>query len=591
MTDKKSKIRIILFILIVVLSLSRIIYLFVTEKSGLHSDEIWSYGLANSYYEPYIYTDADETELHNLNEWISGETFKNYITVQDDQRFNYPSVNYNMSKDMHPPLFFFILHTICSFFPNTYSLWYGFVINVVLFVIIMIYIFRLSKLLTNNDYFALAFTAYFGFCDGVLNLFEFIRMYALSTTIFTALMFYMLRLIKSGNIKKNVPFIAITIFLGAYTHHFFVIAAGAFALFASLYFLFRKKFKILFINGFSMLGAVGLSVLVFPATIPHLFSDAGDIYQRKMPSYFFSVKTCLRCCLFELFGIPISRVRSMLTSYIIAAVILLLAIFIPILFLFRRSEWVKKNIFMLPKRVWRYLKRHNKTSLVFCLICLLTSITVIFVVAKTVNTFAMEDHTDRYLFIIFPALALAVCYIIYEFLLIIIKKHKWIPKTIFALILSLFVVVATTLNGCIYFFNQKTEDTVEMEKVVADSNVILVVSREWTITCYPQYLMNCEKVYATSYLVCDKVPERVKSNIGKLDNDKPVYLVFIATCLYDDYEAPSEVTVDNLGYAAYGVDRQKMLDLFKEFPVTEKFEFVGDDNVFGEQVIIYKIRD
>ena len=592
MRSNKKASSIIIFILITVVALGRIIYIFAFEKSGMHSDEIWSFGLANSYYEPYIYTDADETELHNLDEWVSGDLFKNYITVQEDQRFNYASVNYNMSKDMHPPLFFFILHTICSFFPNAYSLWYGFVINIVAFILMMIFAFRLAKLMTNSDFFALAFIAYFAICDGVLNMFEFVRMYALSTAIFTAFLFYTLRLMKTKEIKRNVPFIALCVFLGAYTHHFFVIAAGAFALFVSVYFLCKKKFKVLFINGFSMLAAVGLSVVIFPATIPHLFSDAGDIYSSTtMPPYWFSIKACIKFCISELFGASISPYETMTSSYIFVAVVLLLAIILPILFLLRKNEWVIKNIFLFPKRVFNFLKRRNKTSLCFSLICLTTTLVVILVVAKTVNVLEMGSYTDRYLFIIYPALSLSICYILYELLLSLIRKHKWIPKTLFCLILAVFVVVGTMRNDCRYLFNQKTENTIEMDEVVKDSNVILVVSRGWTITCYPQYFMNCDKVYATTYFACDNNAEEVKANIDKLNSDKPVYLVFITGCLYDDYEKPSELTLDNIDYVNYGVDKQKMLDLFNSFSVTEKFDFLGDDNVFGEQVAIYKLRD
>ena len=254
MSDKTNKSKIIiisLIVLIIILTFVRITYIFAFEKDSFHSDEIWSFGLANSNYEPYIYADDDKAILKNFNEWSTGETYRDYLTVQEDERFNYSSIIYNQDKDVHPPLYYMILHTICSFFPNTYSLWYGYIINAVSFVVLMVFAYRLAKLMTNSKFFALSFIAYLGLCDGIVNLFTFVRMYTMSTAIFMAFLFYMLRLMKTKNIAKNVPWLVFLVFLGAYTHHFYLVAVGIFTALVSLYFLFSKIFlEVLFVHFF-----------------------------------------------------------------------------------------------------------------------------------------------------------------------------------------------------------------------------------------------------------------------------------------------------------------------------------------------------
>ena len=94
-------------------ALFRLLYLF-SLRDGHHVDETWSYGFANSYYYPYIYGSMEEGEWENVGEWITGETFKDYITVSENQRFSFDSVIYNKQLDLGPALYALVLHFICS---------------------------------------------------------------------------------------------------------------------------------------------------------------------------------------------------------------------------------------------------------------------------------------------------------------------------------------------------------------------------------------------------------------------------------------------------------------------------------------------
>ena len=44
----------IILCLVILAGICRFSYGFFVEKQGTHSDEEWSFGLANSYYQPYI---------------------------------------------------------------------------------------------------------------------------------------------------------------------------------------------------------------------------------------------------------------------------------------------------------------------------------------------------------------------------------------------------------------------------------------------------------------------------------------------------------------------------------------------------------
>lgn len=588
---------IIILILIIILSLARITYVFAFEKHGVHSDEIWGYAHANSYYERYLYTTDDYKIVKNFNEWLDNDVFIDYITVQENERFAYDSIYYNLEHDLHVPLELMILHTICSFFPNSFSLWYGFVINMVSFVIMMIFAFRLAKEMTNSNFFALAFSAFYGFCDGTLNNFVFVRMYSMVTALFMALLFFTFRLMKTRKMKNNVPWMALCILLGALTHHYFLLASGALIFFVSIYFLLRKQFKILFINGFSMLGAVGVSLLIFPYTWSHLIHNVTEVKGGAsggsgMPPLYFSFKSCIHFTTSELFGITVSPYRTMTFLYIGAALILFVAVFGPILFLVRRNEWVQKNIFGFPKRLWNFYKNHSKTALVFSLACIATTVVVWFVTAKTVNVMFMELHTDRYLFVIFPALAIAAAYVVYELLIHIVKKPKFLAKSVFCVVLAVCVLAGNINFGCIYLFNVDS-DTVELHDVVKDSDVIIALSRNWTLNCYPQELTGVNSAFVTSFNFIEYYTDDIAEKIDANDDGKPLYLAINSGALYENYQHidQEDVNFDNLGYAMYGHDKDTIMNFFKELKVAQKFEYIGQDSIFQEIVDIYKLRD
>lgn len=129
--EKKKRINWISIVLgiMIALQLGMLLYSFQFHKEGCHSDELWSYGYANSYYQKDIYQN-EKGEAVNANEWVNGDVLRDYLTVNKGEQFKYDSVYQNQINDLSPPLHSMILHTICSFFPEQFSLWFSFSINI-----------------------------------------------------------------------------------------------------------------------------------------------------------------------------------------------------------------------------------------------------------------------------------------------------------------------------------------------------------------------------------------------------------------------------------------------------------------------------
>ena len=181
---KKQNIFNILFIIIVII-LSFLMLYFINQKEGFHEDEIFSYGSSNYKYdnvfqaaahmdsrnraiEKYIISDTIGQTIKNIiyyaknSEeygnviyeimsadkpiWKTPEDAKNYLSVTSDEIFSFVPIYYNQARDVHPPLFYFLVHIVSILFLNNFSKYIIFLINIIFFIGICILIRKILKL-------------------------------------------------------------------------------------------------------------------------------------------------------------------------------------------------------------------------------------------------------------------------------------------------------------------------------------------------------------------------------------------------------------------------------------------------------------
>ena len=146
---------------------------FAHNKKGYHSDELWSYGFACSSEGMNIHSERDKVTPKNMDKWVNSSVLHDYITIDKSEIFDYVSVYKNSADDYHPFLYFALLHFICSLFPGTFSMWYAYVINIIFFIIQQIFLFKLIKSLTDNSYWGIIGTFFFGLTTGAETLCSF----------------------------------------------------------------------------------------------------------------------------------------------------------------------------------------------------------------------------------------------------------------------------------------------------------------------------------------------------------------------------------------------------------------------------------
>lgn len=319
---------------------------FGCQKEGYHVDEIYSYGLANSEYLPFmhfgshdynvkewmmdygpgeslgdlfrnikkditilrdcgfewrnsiIYQDYMRAQANSADtrspSWLPGQAYRNYIAISETNRFNYASVYYNQRGDVHPPLYYMFLHTVCSVFQGIFSRWFGLGINIVFLLLALYVLYRMTRFHMGGFAVALAATAAYGLSCGLMTTAMYIRMYALMTLMVLCCCMVHLKIF-SEDFRfhgKNWILLALSVWGGYLTHYYFVIYALGIAAVFSAVMLFRRKWKSFLKYLLILAASATFGLCVWPFAIKHVFRGyrgsaamstllSGEYYQIK----------------------------------------------------------------------------------------------------------------------------------------------------------------------------------------------------------------------------------------------------------------------------------------------------------------------
>lgn len=585
----------ILLAVIIVLQILNVTLSFSIMKEGYHSDEMWSYGFANSFFEPFIYENDDGSPAMGV--WRDGSAFADYITVQKGEQFRIDSVWYNEIPDMHPPLYPAILHIICSFSPNTFSKYFAYLINFIAMAVGQVFLFRTASRLCRSDFLGMLVCLVWGFCTGFVNLNVYLRAYALITMLSIMLLFYHTRLyLSEGSFKGNMIKIGVIIIAGSLSHHYFLILAFPIAACFCFYYLFRREWKKMFGYAFSAAGSVLVSIALFPATIDHLMNGGANDTTRlenNMP-FIHGLRYAFSFIQEAFLGYQSSAYATSWYSYIVAALVIIIGISAPLCFLFRNEEWFKK----LSRKVIDGLKHFGKSFDFMLLFIVITIFFVLSMIAITVNMNTMSYFTDRYVFYVMPWAAIGAV-LIFKYIFGLIKPlFKYYKYVLSALCCA--ALVSSNLNCSLkYFFLHDTRGAGGIASTVNEnSRYIMLLEDSWLLTVYPYKLMGCDSFFPT--IVADY--HNYVDEIGSITPDKDTYLI-LSTEVLDSHSkifiekdpetaTKNGVTVNYNGDSIKGTDitEEKVIDKFENeiFP-GYKLQFVCSERAYGRMDHLFRI--
>lgn len=473
---------VLLYILLLV-----VLTIAISSKEDFHVDELLTYNLANddSWFEPedgISYRPANQAFLDAMT---SNGTFE-LDHVWEQQK-----------NDVHPPLYYILVHAICTLFPNSFSVWYAAVINV-LFAILTLHIFRkIVCLFINNIHVNYMISLAYIFSAGVISLSTFMRMYVMVMFWVTLFAYIILKNISKFRWEVFLELALITIG-GALTHYYFILYVFFMSAVIVIVLVFQKRIKEILMYLLSMIISGMISYFIFPPMLTHILgSGHSKIAVEKFTSANF----------LEQLKIFYDILNNNLFGGFGGIVVLAIMFFLCIVFVNTIKNKQMESLYN-SLEVQRYI------------LVIVPVLLYILFVSKTAS-----HNVDRYVSPIYAVLLAGIMCIMCRCVMKVITKEKY--SYIF-LAVVLCIMVSSSYSTCYweYLYISNKERISNAEEFGADADAICIYDKAWKINQYFLVISKCKSVtfYEYDELVEDREYDYLGGNIMffliGIDSDK-----------------------------------------------------------------------
>lgn len=261
---KKSTIIIALTIIILIQLLVR--FYVGVRKEYFHIDEAYSYSLMN--YDKIQITENEDF----YDTWHTKDYYKDYLSVNEDEKWDWKPVYENQKNDVHPPLYYLLLRIFASFTINEFTKWTGIILNMLIFVFSSIFIYLIGTKIFKNKKMALFSCLIVGLTLGALETTIYIRMYELANLFVLILTYLHIKLYNKDELEiKDLFAIGITALLSSLTHYYLIIYMAVLFIMFVVKYISKKQYKNLIKYASCFVIAAVLSIIIFPASLYHMF--------------------------------------------------------------------------------------------------------------------------------------------------------------------------------------------------------------------------------------------------------------------------------------------------------------------------------
>ena len=447
------------FIILTIVVLCGLMFYFIDQKQGFHEDEIFSYGSSNYKYDNvyrwFGYAEANQDILYNqvlkgniinrinnlirykndIDSFTKDETLSkeiptwrykdealDYLAIQKEDIFNYFSVYQNQARDVHPPLFYYLVHFISTFFYNCFTKYIIFTLNLIFFICTLLVIKKIMESLNHKELVIPTMILY-GASMGCISTVMFQRMYMMVTFFSILYLYFIIKFIKDDFKIKDKFWFILTIILGFLTQYYFCIYIVLIFIILSIYLITTKNYKKWL--DFFMLHVISavIGLVIYPFAIEDIFFSYRGIGNSEVKT-----KTFIECL--QYYGDQLIKLFGLQNIIYLIIICLIIAVIHNV----NKKEIIKNklNIFVI----------------------FLPIILFIIIISK-IAPFLGENYTSRYMMLLFPVVSIAILYI-----LTFLFKDK---KTIFVIALSLSLLL--TINGL--YNNSPVYLYKDYEKVIA----------------------------------------------------------------------------------------------------------------------------
>jgi len=240
------------------------------NKAYYHMDEMYSYGLAN-FDQVQIYEKEDF-----YNQWHDAEYYKDYLVVNEDERWDLAPVYNNQRDDVHPPLYYLLLRIGMEMSPGEFSKWAGIVINIIAFAVNTVFLYlialRLVRKESGREIKAFAVTLVAALSLAAISTVMYIRMYAMLTMFVTLTAWLHLVLADSKKLRPGLLVaIGVTALLGVLTQYYYVFFLLPLFIMMVVRYAKAKRTRELWAYVVTLGTAAVMTLVIWPYSIRHMF--------------------------------------------------------------------------------------------------------------------------------------------------------------------------------------------------------------------------------------------------------------------------------------------------------------------------------
>lgn len=236
------------------------------QKINYHVDEYYTYGLSNN-------RGSIWPSFENGVPYEGDSIFLDYLAPDKSERFDYSIVWDNQAADVHPPLYYALIHTICSFSPNAFNKWAALSLNIVLLIVVDLLVFFIAKLLLRSPWGAFCTMAINGMTLLTVNTTLFLRMYMLMTVFVLGITYLFLKYWKEKHDWKFYIMLFMLSLGGALTQYYFLIYLFSLCIVFGIIRILQKRWKEVLFFLLTLGGAGCASVIIFPAMLEQIFGN------------------------------------------------------------------------------------------------------------------------------------------------------------------------------------------------------------------------------------------------------------------------------------------------------------------------------
>lgn len=565
--------------------------LFLFVKKEYHSDEIWSFGIANGSQAGAVFQDADMNPINN-NKWMSAEVLHENLTVQKDERFQFGMPYENSVNDAHPPFSFMLIHLISSFFPDSFSFWFYIPFNILALILCDVFIYKILKLYDLPDNLCLGICSLYAFSAGGIDTMMYIRMYALLVAFSLIILYLSMKVYMEKSVtRKDAVSLICVCFLGSFTEYEFYVYAFILTVLTGLLLLLHRKVKVMFQYGICMAAGVGMSLLAFPEFFRDVFGNVnGEGFDSLITyPYGLQLSMIINMVLSDMIGVAPS-VYSPFGNlfYYIGFLTYGLLICIPLIFLMRKSPKFIAAGKKLKEWITSFMKKIKMYHYVL-LVCFVECIAMICIFGRLVSVYHMMNTTTRYFFIIYPTITILISLLLY--CLASCFKGK-ISRVLYSIILIFFGVFSQVKGGHA-FIGFNTLDGQNITEV-RNSNIIIVNKNFGELERVAHMIDSSNSFFSIEY---DDIEEYSKQ-LTNVPMDSEVYLVLSEGALTKHAMTDSVKSEDGnqINYEDFNYDavkeknEKKILEQLKQLGICSECHYMGQEKMLNTTFIYYKLE-